>query len=70
MAEYLSSGKVAEILGVSQDTIRRWDRAGYIKSIKTEGGHRRYSISDIEAYMCKDKKIKSDKIKISKIKLN
>ena len=64
MAEYLSSGKVAKILGVSQDTIRRWDRAGYIKSIKTEGGHRRYSISDIEAYMCKDKKIKIDKVTV------
>ena len=34
-------------LGVSKDTLRRWEREGKITSTRTPGGHRRYDISAI-----------------------
>ena len=33
--------EVAEVLGVSQVTIRTWDRMGKIRTIRTPGNHRR-----------------------------
>jgi len=35
-------GKVAKQHGVTVGTVRAWDRAGKIKSVRTPGGHRRY----------------------------
>ncbi len=37
----------AEILGVSKDTLRNWDKSGKLKSIRTPGNHRRYIEKDI-----------------------
>jgi len=47
----LHISKAAEILGVVQATLRKWDESGAFKSIKTEGGHRRYRLSDVNAFM-------------------
>ena len=44
-SKYVSIKKAAKILGVSEDTLRRWDRQGKLTAIRTEGGHRRYDIS-------------------------
>ena len=38
----LSIKEASEFLGVSIDTLRRWERTGKITSLRTEGGHRRY----------------------------
>lgn len=46
-SKYVSIKKAAEILGVSADTLRRWDREGKLTTSKTEGGHRRYDISSL-----------------------
>ena len=40
-------GEAAKALGVTVQTVRDWDRAGKIKSERTEGGHRRYDESEI-----------------------
>jgi len=37
------------LLGVCKDTLRDWDNKGKLKSVKTEGGHRRYKQSDVDA---------------------
>lgn len=37
----------AEILGVSQSTIRKMCNEGYIKCHWTAGGHRRFNLADI-----------------------
>lgn len=42
--------KAAEILGVSLDTLRRWDKSGKFPAIKSPGGHRFYSSVQIELY--------------------
>jgi len=48
MNRLVTIGQAAKILGVSIMTLRRWDEAGRLVSIRTEGGHRRYDISKIK----------------------
>ena len=43
----LSIKEASEFLGVSIDTLRRWERAGKITSFRTEGGHRRYDKKEL-----------------------
>ena len=40
--------EAAELLGVSKETLRNWDRNGSLKALRTKGHHRRYRLSDIE----------------------
>jgi len=47
MSNLLSISEAAELLGVSTKTIRRWETEGRIKSIRTEGGHRRFTVTDL-----------------------
>jgi predicted site-specific integrase-resolvase len=44
----ISIGKVANILGVSKQTLRRWEKEGRIQSSRTHKNHRRYDISEIQ----------------------
>ena len=46
-AELISIGEAARILGVSVDTIRRWDVEGRVQCIRTPGGQRRISQDEI-----------------------
>src|SRR3989338_10135752 len=53
--ELLSISEVAKLLGVSIDTLRRWDKSGKLKSARRSGesgarGHRYYLKQDLEAY--------------------
>ncbi|MFH1789945.1 MAG: helix-turn-helix domain-containing protein [bacterium] len=48
--EKLSIGQAAEFLGVSIDTLRRWDKKGKLKAQKTDGGHRYYSQFDLNLF--------------------
>ncbi|MCV7230720.1 MerR family DNA-binding transcriptional regulator [Mycolicibacterium komossense] len=47
----LSVGEAASLLGVSADTLRRWEKAGRITSLRTPVGHRRYNRADVEALL-------------------
>lgn len=48
MPEYnVSSRKAAAALNVNESTIKRWADSGYLKCIKTPGGHRKFRISDL-----------------------
>ncbi|MDO8618390.1 MAG: helix-turn-helix domain-containing protein [Candidatus Daviesbacteria bacterium] len=49
--EFISIGEAASILGVSIDTLRRWDENGKLTSVKSKGGHRKYYQSQIELYL-------------------
>jgi putative resolvase len=46
MDRLITIGELAELKAVSVDTIRRWEKEGKFKSVRTEGGHRRYALSD------------------------
>ena len=37
----------SDFLGVTAETLRRWEREGKIKSYRTEGNHRRYNKTDL-----------------------
>ena len=47
-AEMVSIGEVARLLGVSVDTVRRWERAGRIHAHRTAGGQRRFPASEVD----------------------
>jgi excisionase family DNA binding protein len=47
MSRLYSIGEAAELLGVSIDTLRNWERDGKVQSIRTEGGHRRFRAMDL-----------------------
>jgi molybdopterin-binding protein len=44
----LSLGEAAQALGVSVDTLRRWDRAGKVQTVRDERNRRRVPRSEIE----------------------
>ena len=47
----LNIREAAEILGVSLDTLRRWDKSGKLTAIRKEGGvHRYYREKDLEIF--------------------
>ncbi len=40
---YYKISEAAKIAGVHVDTLRRWDRLGWLKPVRTPSGHRLYS---------------------------
>ncbi len=44
----ITIGKAAEILNISVDTLRRWDKKGIIRSQRINGKDRHYSIQEVE----------------------
>lgn len=47
----LSINEAAKILGVSMDTLRRWDKSGKLIAIRKDGGtHRYYTRKDLEIF--------------------
>ena len=40
--------EAAKILGVSIDTVRRWDKSGVLRSNRIDGKTRHFSIKDLE----------------------
>lgn len=42
-------GQAAQKLGVSVDTLRRWEREGKLTPERNAAGHRRYTDEDIDA---------------------
>lgn len=46
--KFVPIGEAAKLLGVSIDTLRRWDKSGKISSFRPDGKNRFFKISDIE----------------------
>lgn len=49
----LPIGEAARILGVHVETLRRWEAAGHIESVRTLGGQRRFRRADVETLLAK-----------------
>jgi excisionase family DNA binding protein len=47
---YISTREVADLLAVTDTTVKRWTNSGRLKCAKTLGGHRKYILSDIEKF--------------------
>lgn len=48
MDRLLTLKETGKLLNVSKQTLQRWDKRGKLIALRTEGGHRRYKLSDIE----------------------
>lgn len=53
--EWLSLSRAAALLGVHSMTLRRWSDSGRFPFYRTPGGHRRFALADIEAYIAQQK---------------
>lgn len=47
-SSWVSLGQASRILGVNQSTLRRWADEGRIRSFRTPGSHRRFSVIDLQ----------------------
>lgn len=48
MAKTVGIGEAAKMLGVSTDTLRRWDRAGKVRTTRDSRNRRRVSVAEVE----------------------
>ena len=53
MGNLLKMKEAADYLHVSQDCLRKWDRADKLKPFKTAGGHRRYDTDSLDEFLGK-----------------
>lgn len=60
---YFNSIEAATILGVNVSTIKRWTDEGHLECIKSAGGHRKFLIEHLAAFLNKHKK-KTTKLNI------
>lgn len=47
----LTSSEVGRLFNVHSDTVTRWARQGHLASIRTLGGHRRFSLVQVDALL-------------------
>ena len=47
----LTPAEVAAMFRVDPKTVTRWAQQGKIRSIRTLGGHRRYSEAEVQAFL-------------------
>ena len=65
MDKMLSACEAAKMLGVTNLTLKRWDAEGKFKaSFRTAGGHKRYSLLEIEEFTGKSKTDTSKQVKV------
>jgi predicted site-specific integrase-resolvase len=50
MNKYISIGEASAMLGVSMQTLRRWDKKGKLVCERTPAGHRRYLATDVATF--------------------
>lgn len=56
MPDDLSLGEAAAALGVSVDTLRRWDRAGRIRTTRDQRNQRRVAVAEIKRLSTKPRR--------------
>src|SRR3989339_508081 len=66
--QFITAGEAAFKLGISIDTIRRWDKKGLIKSFRDERNDRMFSLEEIKRVENKTHGDKKGKLKILKNK--
>jgi len=55
--QLLNIQQAAKMFGVHPETMRRWDRAGKLKSVRVgERGHRKYDVASLKAFIHGDSK--------------
>src|SRR5687768_16259415 len=49
--DWLTLGQAARHLGVAQSTVRKWAYSRLLPAFFTPGGHRRFRLGDLEAFL-------------------
>jgi excisionase family DNA binding protein len=49
-SDALTSREAADLLGVNQSSVKRWADQGKLRCLRTPGGHRRFSLVDVESF--------------------
>ena len=49
--DIISTKQVAQVLGVSEATVKRWSDAGTLRCFRTPGGHRKFRLRDVKAFL-------------------
>lgn len=52
-SKWLPIGEAAKHLGVSRDTLRRWERVGKIKAVRSPTNRRYYTLNQLDQLMNK-----------------
>lgn len=60
-SQWMSIGQAASYLGISRDTLRRWEKAGKIKSVRSPTNRRYYTKKLLDRLMGADKEEKVPK---------
>jgi excisionase family DNA binding protein len=63
----LSISEAAKLLGVCDNTLRDWDESGKFRAVRTEGGHRRYSLEQIREYLEENQKVETKPEEIAEV---
>lgn len=50
-SKLLRIGEVAEAFGVTVPTVRAWDKAGKLTSVRTPGGQRKFPAAEVQALL-------------------
>ncbi len=58
-SEFLTPNQVADRLLVAPVTVRLWASRGLLPSVSTPGGHRRFRVQDVEAFIAKRQQLQS-----------
>ena len=64
---HVSIGDAASILGVSIDTVRRWEKAGKLNAERLDGKNRYFAISELEAVKAQQPLSSSEVAKLLKV---
>ena len=68
MDKLLTLKETEQLLNISKSTLQRWDNSGKLIALRTEGGHRRYKLSEIERLIGENSNEvtdKSDAVKVA-----
>jgi len=60
-ASHLRIGQAAELLGVTVDTLRRWEAEGRLRTQRTRGGQRQVPISEISRLLAERRRTTHDR---------
>ena len=61
MPETVSLGEAAQALGVSVDTLRRWDRAGKLRTVRDERNRRRVPAAEVRRRSSRPRRHRTEK---------
>jgi excisionase family DNA binding protein len=53
-SDWVTLARACEVLGVDESTVRRWADAGRLRVFRTPGGHRRFSLANLQEMVAGD----------------